>query len=460
MSVTSLDAAARGATEEAGAPALSKSVKSRQGERLYVLDLLRFVAAIIVLVYHLMPVATQAYASYIFGVPAFHYSRYGWLGVDLFFLISGFVICMSSWGRGTGQFITSRITRLMPAYWVAVPIALMFRTLWPENPDDPAPPLSDALANLTMTQGLRGIADLDGVYWTLLVELKFYLIFAAVVWFGLSYRRVITFCLLWTALAIFAQHSQQQLLIALLEPKYTSHFVAGITLYLIYRFGPNLFLWGMLAVSWIFCVLSVKNIVGERVAAGENLTLKTGALVITVFYLIMIGVALGWFSWIRWRGLVLVGSLTYPVYLLHNTIGPVAIRRLNDSVPRWLLMIGVFTGIMLAGYLVHRFVERPGAKMLRRGLVRSFDQIRDGSRLSARPDPAGDVRSPATVPTEVTSVGTGRVEPMAADVSPIGTPAGTSASAPSALGGPAQSKSALDAPTVALPTLTSSKGTQ
>jgi peptidoglycan/LPS O-acetylase OafA/YrhL len=39
----------------------------------------------------------------------------GWTGVYLFFLISGFVICMSAWGRSVGQFAASRITRLFPA---------------------------------------------------------------------------------------------------------------------------------------------------------------------------------------------------------------------------------------------------------------------------------------------------------------------------------------------------------
>lgn len=46
--------------------------------------------------------------------------RYGWLGVEFFFVISGFVICMSCWGRTPAQFTVSRIARLFPAYWYAV----------------------------------------------------------------------------------------------------------------------------------------------------------------------------------------------------------------------------------------------------------------------------------------------------------------------------------------------------
>ncbi len=43
--------------------------------------------------------------------------RYNYLGVNLFLIISGFVILMSVQGKGVRGFIVSRATRLYPAYW-------------------------------------------------------------------------------------------------------------------------------------------------------------------------------------------------------------------------------------------------------------------------------------------------------------------------------------------------------
>ena len=69
--------------------------------------------ALMVVVFHLVSNPSRIWGKppqEVFGAlyDVFHY---GWLGVDLFFLISGFVICMSAWGRSLGQFFVSRVVR-------------------------------------------------------------------------------------------------------------------------------------------------------------------------------------------------------------------------------------------------------------------------------------------------------------------------------------------------------------
>ena len=91
-------------------------------DRLYEIDLLRITAALAVVCYHY---TFSGYAGHITSIafPALSTAkRYGYLGVDMFFVISGFVVLLSAWGRRPHQFVISRIVRLYPAYWVAVTI--------------------------------------------------------------------------------------------------------------------------------------------------------------------------------------------------------------------------------------------------------------------------------------------------------------------------------------------------
>jgi peptidoglycan/LPS O-acetylase OafA/YrhL len=77
-----------------------------------------------------------------------------------------------------------------------------------------------------------------------------------------------------------------------------------------------------------------------------------------------------------WRGLVTLGALTYPVYLLHHRIGLAVIGRLHDQVNPWVLLAATAAGVPLLSYAVHRLVERPLSGALRGGLRASFARIR------------------------------------------------------------------------------------
>ncbi|MEK8170997.1 acyltransferase family protein [Streptomyces sp. M19] len=125
----------------------------------------------------------------------FRFASFGWIGVEIFFVISGFVICMSCWGRAPKDFFVSRVIRLYPAYWVAVAFTVTAITVLPGVWKRPHGP--DILFNLTMLQSGSGVRNVDLVYWTLWSELRFYLLFMLVVAMGLTYRRIVVFCCVW-----------------------------------------------------------------------------------------------------------------------------------------------------------------------------------------------------------------------------------------------------------------------
>ncbi|MFK0294242.1 acyltransferase family protein [Streptomyces sp. NPDC090442] len=164
------------------------------------MDGLRLLAALAVVLYHFVARegAWSSDAKALFP-DSFSLAAYGWLGVQLFFLISGFVICMSCWGRSLGDFFTSRVVRLFPAYWFAVLATAAGLIVFRGDGDRLS--WRTVLTNLTMLHEPLGVEHVDGVYWTLFAEMRFYLLFAALAWWALAYRRVLAFagCGWWPA---------------------------------------------------------------------------------------------------------------------------------------------------------------------------------------------------------------------------------------------------------------------
>ncbi|GIF13296.1 acyltransferase family protein [Actinoplanes teichomyceticus] len=350
-------------------PAPTSQTRPRRPHRIAVVDGLRLLAALAVALYHLcgdLPVAKawEARPQDIFP-GLFPIAAYGWLGVELFFMISGFVICMSCWGRTPGQFFRSRVVRLFPAYWPAVLITTTVVALWPVATH--RLPIDQVIANLTMLHTPLGVSNVDTAYWTLWAEMRFYLLFGvAAVWRGLTLRRTLLFCYGWLVAAVLAGGSKLPVLAQLFQPSFAPLFVAGIAFYLIHRFGADLQLWGVVALSWALAVHNVVGRVGATAAANRQpLDARIAMLLVTVFFVVMAVIALGWTARIQWRWLTWAGALTYPFYLLHQYIGWSIIHGLSGVRPRLLVLAGVIVALLFAAWLLHRLVERPLARVLK-----------------------------------------------------------------------------------------------
>ncbi|BCJ72167.1 acyltransferase [Catellatospora sp. IY07-71] len=340
--------------------------------RLLVLDGLRLAAALLVVAHHLVrgPWGTEPGA--LFG-PLAAVASYGWLGVNFFFLISGFVICLSSWGRGLGEFAVSRVVRLFPAYWVGVVLTTAVLAAWPIL-REPLPP-AESLVNLTMLQSGLGVTDQDWSYWSLGAELRFYLLFAVVVWLGVTYRRVVYFCALWTLVAAFSSTWDLRWVDNLIVPEFAPYFVAGTALFLVHRFGGNLLLWGLVGANWLLALYRLQS---YPALEHFHLSWWSVAALVTCCFALMTAIALGAFARVGGRWLVVAGALTYPLYLIHQAAGQTLIRGLRDHVPHWILLGGIVAVMLGASWLIHRYVERPAGKRLRTALKSSLAEVRKG----------------------------------------------------------------------------------
>ncbi|MCK2216422.1 acyltransferase [Actinomadura sp. ATCC 31491] len=350
---------------------------ARENGRLAELDLLRFLAALAVVAFHYL----VAYASVWGDRPAELFpaaaplAGLGILGVELFFIISGFVILMSVWGRGLGAFARSRLVRLYPAYWISLAAVAALYGLTGAKALDPKLSTGEYLLNATMFQRLFKITDASGVYWSLWAELRFYLIMAVLVVIGVTHRRVLALGGLWLAAALtlkLLQHAAVDVPPVLTEtvmPDYAPYFVTGMSLYLIHKHGHSWLPWIYVAAGYALSLDSALARVHRRIdAAGfKNMPVTdTGVVVaLTIVFLLMALAATGLLRLKPSKLLTALGGVTYPLYLLHSVVAVAAIPALTGHLPPWAAATAATLIAVLLSYLVYAFAERPIQRLLK-----------------------------------------------------------------------------------------------
>lgn len=333
--------------------------------RLRALDGLRLIAALMVAAYHYGGRGGEVAKAW-GGSPRHQFPTlstwfaYGCLGVQVFFVISGFVICMSGWGRPLRSFFASRASRLLPSYWAAIIIVTAVFSLPVVAYKAVAP--SDALVNLTMLQQPLGVDRVLGVCWTLWAELRFYALFALfIVLPGANRQRVILFCAGWTLAAAIAQAANEPLLNIVLMPEYANLFIGGVGLYLVHRNRRDAYAWGIVGVSWLIGQhYAVKNLWHAPNPDFFSYRTTWGIVLVVTFGFVAVAViALGWLNWANWRWLTIAGALTYPFYLVHEHLGWVAIKAYHQDlgIPSYGTFLLTIATMLLLAYALNRLVE-------------------------------------------------------------------------------------------------------
>ena len=354
--------------------------------RLLALDGLRLLCALAVVFYHL------GMAWSVDGVrptpvhlpqPVKSVLIYGFLGVEMFFMISGFVICRSGWDRSPREFLASRAARLYPAFWACVLITTAVMTVLPLTEGLPLPhglTGADIAVNLTMLAEPLNVPYVDTVYWTLWYELRFYALFAILILIGLTRRRVVVAGAGWLVVSIVVPAEAP--LAELVMPQFAPYFVAGITICLIRRHGRRLPLWALLAACWAVSLFRVR----ERVLSanpGFPVPVWPAWLIITLAFVVLVAIALGVTDRWNWRWLAVGGAVSYPLYLLHPRIGYTMIRYAHDhtGLPVPALIVAAVLVLLVAAWLVHHLVERPVGPALRRWIATGSIRLPQTARL-------------------------------------------------------------------------------
>jgi peptidoglycan/LPS O-acetylase OafA/YrhL len=347
---------------------VTQTERRHQRPRLAALDGLRLVAALAVMGYHYAGVNVPYW-----GVPSHvelptlsHVGRYGYLGVNLFFVISGFVIFMTlDRTRKPMDFVVSRASRLYPAYWAAILMTWVVTNSIGLPGKEPTWQI--AVLNIPMFQQLFGVPLVDGVYWTLGVELLFYALAFLLFLSGRLDQVLVALAALllarlgyWAA-AEFAHIDLPWRLRYWLVLDYIAYFSLGIAIYrLVHRRGAR-------AANASLVVLAI-----VVVAVTESVPI---AAVAGGCFVMVLAAARGRLTLLDHAFLVYLGTISYSLYLLHENIGWAVLRQFGLRGAAPLLAIACTTVMAIAlATIVSRCVEYPAMRWIRRTYRASRDQ--------------------------------------------------------------------------------------
>lgn len=332
------------------------NMASPPSHRLLEVDALRGLAAMAVVLFHYTTRFTELFKAVEMPTVSF---PLGYYGVNLFFIISGFVIFMTLEKTiRPMDFVVSRFSRLFPAYWVA--IFLTFSICHLLGLPGKLVGLGTAFGNMLMIHGFFHVAHVDGVYWTLEVELLFYC--GAFLLYRLRRLNLIhhvLFGLLVLKLTYYLLERQfginlPWIIFRLLILGYIPWFALGISIYLAISRQDSSG-WMQPAQTAVMALLTLW--------VCDSLFVFTLALALaTVVFL----AASGRVPMLKTPPLVWLGAISYPLYLLHENIGwAIQLQLQAIGIPIDLtIFIALMANLLLANALV-RWVEKPAMLWIR-----------------------------------------------------------------------------------------------
>jgi peptidoglycan/LPS O-acetylase OafA/YrhL len=328
------------------------------GSRFLELDALRGLAAAMVVLFHFTINANGAILGWEFS--------YGVTGVDIFFIISGFVIFLTiSRVKKWPDFVVSRFARLYPAFWCCMFLTAIATAIF--EPDMLT--FSRVLANMTMAPIYFGIENLDQSYWTLLVELAFYT-WILVLFVTTRLHNIVSAGFLFLIFIIlfhrFSPHYPGLHEYIARKVELLNHFplfFSGILFYLI-RTRKDVFR-NTLLIIFSFLTACFLHYQGGR---SQYHVSPMEHYVILAFYHIVFALTIfGRMSFLNRAPLLFLGKISYSLYLIHQYIGIRLLAVLTDDLglniyPSLLVVIAFCIGL---AYAVNQIVEVPANRLIR-----------------------------------------------------------------------------------------------
>lgn len=293
--------------------------------RYVLLDLMRIFAAYWVLIHHWT--ATDGFMLHLnqkYTLPDFPHGvkeilSGGYLGVDIFFILSGIVISKSAINQNWIDFSKSRFIRLFPAYFVVTILAIVIAPITMLD----YPPVSQLIMSLTGLQWFYGYPTIVGPAWTLFFEIRFYILMAVLIaiFRDININLMKNIAIVWGLSLVLTPNLNSEQLNFLVMSDYGVYFCFGIILGVAshkkeFKKNIPLIVFGF-AIAWVRL---------QARYSGNSFTFEreiVSALILTAIIFISMHQKEIFFI----RGETMhkcvrnIALATYPLYLVHEPLG-------------------------------------------------------------------------------------------------------------------------------------------
>jgi peptidoglycan/LPS O-acetylase OafA/YrhL len=329
---------------------------------------LRAVAALSIAVLHVLHDAIALDPG---GLMARWHGALPWAsGVDLFFVISGFVMVYASadlFGRrdSPARFITRRLIRIVPLYWAATTLFLLMALSAPGSVSDAISGLADVVKSYAFIPARRPDGNIQPIYslgWTLNYEMFFYVVFAACIWLPRPRATALVTLLLGAAMAMHPLVPEQAAALVFWTAPLMAEFLFGMAVALIAT--TPLSLAAPVRLGLVLLALALLML-AHRSGADGNAPVAVGLPMALLLAAAVLGRPLR-----ISRALLLLGDASYALYLVH----PFAMRAAS-LLWQWLHLGGPIAAAayactalslaIVAAVGAHLWFERPVTRWLR-----------------------------------------------------------------------------------------------
>lgn len=331
-------------------------------------DSLRGLAALWVVLFH---ASEGKHIEYIKdSTPSFFYKLlfdFGDLGVAVFFVLSGFVMALTVQKSIVGstfasKFILRRLVRLVPPYYFAIVITLLLMVVKSKalHTEFVMVSMQDLWAHAFFLQDFLSIPQIGTVFWTLCIEVQFYIAFIIMVWIAdqaeklLNIRqgRLVIVTLSSTIALIWAFQFET-------DPLWTGGFIGH---------------WYSFLAGVLVSLALPENNLSRKIAFGYFLLLAIASIVthsmftfivtITSLLLVTAGIQGKMNVWLNWRWVQSLALVSYSLYLIHNPISGATFNVLKRILPEGLvfdvLELVIVIGVCLVlSWIAYIISERP-----------------------------------------------------------------------------------------------------